>query len=614
MNDSRHRTVLPHASSSILDLRQFEWLLAELSSRFVNLPAARTDDAIVDALQRIVVILGVDRSVLIRFPLQVGEAYVTHSWSEAGVPTVAPKSLSDSYPWTIRRLRAGHSSILACLDDLPPEAIVDKLSWQGAGVKSNLAIPMRVAGQIEGAISFGCLGQERAWPEELVTRVGFLADVFANALAHKRAQEDLELSLGFERLLVDISAALIRQRPSDLEVAVTKALRAIGEFLLVERTVLWRLSADGERFEPTHSWVADGEHLPPAIAGKLEIPTIFRRVLAGDVVTLASIDELPPEADADRQLLRRLGTHSLLVVPLGVEGFIVGALSLASVSVERAWPEGLIPRVRLMGEVFASLLTRQRSAVKVQEAQTETTQYRERLAHLVRVHTIGEMSAAIAHEVNQPLVAIENYALAARRRLATEGAVDSAKLGELLDKIGGQAARAGDVLMRLRSIVKKHESELTEFDVGALVTDTVNLVGMESRLADVRVETVVTPGLPQALADEIQIQQVVLNLARNAIEAMDAAGISDKVLRVEVQKIGDGELVVRIIDRGPGVSSSDAEHVFEPFFSTKTTGLGIGLAICRSIVEAHGGKLTYAPNPGGGAVFQFTLPTADDRG
>ena len=170
-------------------------------------------------------------------------------------------------------------------------------------------------------------------------------------------------------------------------------------------------------------------------------------------------------------------------------------------------------------------------------ARIETGQYRESLAHLVRVHTVGEMSTAIAHEINQPLVAIKNYALAARRRLA--GTADTAKVEELLDKIGGQASRAGDVLHTLRTMVKKHESEVTRTEIGQLVTEALKLVEMESRSASVRFECVISPDLPPVFADGIQIQQVVLNLTRNAIEAIEEAGIPTAVVRIEVFRHGE---------------------------------------------------------------------------
>ena len=295
-------------------------------------------------------------------------------------------------------------------------------------------------------------------------------------------------------------------------------------------------------------------------------------------------------------------------MPLIADGHVVGALSLSAVREVRAWPVALTPRVQLIGEVLASVITRRRAAQEVTKAQVETAQYRERLAHLARVHTVGEMSAAIAHEVNQPLMAIENYAQAAARRLSPGAPVDGAKIQELLGKIGAQAARAGDVLKRLRSIVRKHESEACECDLGALVADTMGLVEMESRLQDVRIEIDVEPALPRVFADEVQVQQVLVNLARNGIEAMDGVPPRDKVLRVEVSAPAAGSLCVRVADRGRGISAADAAHLFEPFYSTKPHGLGIGLAICRSIVEAHGGRLELLRSEGRGATFQFTLP------
>jgi signal transduction histidine kinase len=251
---------------------------------------------------------------------------------------------------------------------------------------------------------------------------------------------------------------------------------------------------------------------------------------------------------------------------------------------------------------------RKRAAEQAGKARMETDRYRENLAHLVRVHTVGEMSTAIAHEVNQPLVAIKNYALAARRRLA--GVVDAAKVEELLDKIGAQASRAGDVLHSLRAMVKKHEPEATELEVGRLVADALKLAELESRNGKIRVETSISPDLPPVFVDGIQIQQVLLNLTRNAIEAIEGAGIASSVIKVRVVGTAENEIAVSIADCGPGIAPADAEHIFDPFYSSKKGGLGVGLSISRSIVEAHGGRLSLAPNDGGGCVFQFTLPVA----
>jgi signal transduction histidine kinase len=270
---------------------------------------------------------------------------------------------------------------------------------------------------------------------------------------------------------------------------------------------------------------------------------------------------------------------------------------------------GLFQAALIAGLLFERQ-ARKRAAEQAGKARMETGRYRENLAHLVRVHTVGEMSTAIAHEINQPLVAIKNYALAARRRLA--GAMDAAKMEELLDKIEAQASRAGNVLQSLRAMVKKHDSETTEIEVGELVADAVKLVEMEIRNVNIRIESTISPDLPRVRGDGIQIQQVVLNLTRNAIEAIEEAGIANSVIKVGVVATAENEIAVSVADCGPGISPEDAEHIFDPFYSTKGGGLGVGLSISRAIVEAHGGRLSLAPNKGGGCVFQFTLPVANE--
>jgi PAS domain S-box-containing protein len=247
-------------------------------------------------------------------------------------------------------------------------------------------------------------------------------------------------------------------------------------------------------------------------------------------------------------------------------------------------------------------------------AEAEAVQFRERLAHVVRVHTVGEMSAALAHEITQPLGAIENYALAARRRMG-EVPPDLARVDELLDKLVGQATRAGDVVTRMRGMAQRHELEPKEIDAVRAVGQCIDMVKMDCDLRDIRIELKAADALPRVVADEIHLQQVMLNLLRNAMEAVERPGPDvSKVITVEVGLDGLDRMWVQVADRGAGIAEGDLERVFEPFYSTKPSGLGVGLAICRKLIEAHGGTLQALHNPGGGAVFRFTLPSASAAG
>jgi PAS domain S-box-containing protein len=600
----RHRNAIGQALA-------FERLVAELSAGFISLAATHIDEYIDAALRQIVETLGVERATLIEFLPDAGVVRFTHSWAVDGVAPVPSSVPADVVPWARARMEAALPAVVDRMSELPPEGSVDKVFWQQLGIKSFIAWPLQASGKLAGSLSVSCVRHERAWSQTDRDRVQSLASIFGNAVARKRAMEDVERALRFERLLADLSSSLLREPLSDPRETVRRALRAIGESLHVEPVALWRLSVESDRLELEYSWPAEAAEVTPQFLSRTELPWMLDRLLLGNTVSFSRSEKLPEEARIDEQTLDRRGVRSLLLVPVMVEGATSGALSLAAVDLVRSWPEDLLPRMRLLGEMFAAMLARARASKRLQEARVEAGQYRERLAHLVRVHTVGEMSTSIAHEINQPLVAIENYALAARRWLTSSGAIDTKTVDELLDKIARQAARAGDVLQRLRSMLKKHEPQMIELDLGRLVSETMKLVAIGGRWADSHVEVVVASGLPPVLADEIQIQQVVLNLARNAWEAMEDAGVGRPYLRLDVRHSGQSDLVVRVVDSGPGVPPQEADRIFEPFYSTKDSGLGMGLAICRAIVVAHGGTLSFVPSPHGGAVFQFTLPAAD---
>ncbi|MDB6094410.1 MAG: His Kinase (Phospho-acceptor) protein [Verrucomicrobia bacterium] len=238
------------------------------------------------------------------------------------------------------------------------------------------------------------------------------------------------------------------------------------------------------------------------------------------------------------------------------------------------------------------------------------------LAHVSRVTMLGELTASIAHEVNQPLGAIINYASASRRLLASEHG-EKASVDHALSKIVEDAHRASDVIARIRALSKKKPTEKTSCAVDDLINDVVAIANYEMRTRGVRIQVDLAPGLPRLQIDRIQIQQVLLNLMINGAEAMESTPAKDRAIEISVRSgsaDGDSTLLVCIRDHGMGVPPADEDRLFAPFYSTKSQGLGLGLAISRSIIEAHSGRLSLVPNDGAGATFQILIPVNEGAG
>ena len=234
------------------------------------------------------------------------------------------------------------------------------------------------------------------------------------------------------------------------------------------------------------------------------------------------------------------------------------------------------------------------------------------LSHAGRLSTAGQMAAALAHEMSQPLSAVTNSSNAARRLLARAGGEQINTVREILGEIAEQSLRAGQILRRLRDFVTRGDSEKRVENIEGLIKEasTFALTGLETR--DVELEFKFGPRASHVLANQIQIQQVLVNLLRNASEAL--AGTTQPQITVMTKRLDRRTIEVVVADNGPGLAEEVANNLFEPFVSTRPDGMGLGLAICRSIVDAHGGKLRYQENPGGGSMFRFTLPFAAASG
>ncbi len=249
------------------------------------------------------------------------------------------------------------------------------------------------------------------------------------------------------------------------------------------------------------------------------------------------------------------------------------------------------------------LTERQQTEARLQELQSE-------LVHISRLTAMGEMASTLAHELNQPLSAINNYLKGSRRLLEGAGDERSAVMRDALDKAADQAMRAGEIIRRLRDFVSRGESERRVESITKLVEEAsaLALVGVKDR--GIRVGFQFDPATDLVLADRVQIQQVLLNLIRNAMDAMEGSQLRD--LNVAIAGADERQVRISVTDTGSGISPDIAEQLFQPFITTKRQGMGVGLSISRAIVEAHGGRIWVEPNPAGGTIFHFTLATVDE--
>jgi two-component system sensor kinase FixL len=231
----------------------------------------------------------------------------------------------------------------------------------------------------------------------------------------------------------------------------------------------------------------------------------------------------------------------------------------------------------------------------------------ERLMHVSRLATVGEMASCIAHEINQPLAAIATYAHACDRLLS----LPDPELGEIqaaLRQIAEQAVRAGDIIRRLRSLARDEDTQHGPADVNAVIAELTDLIQRDAKAHGVTYRAELATDLPQITLDRARIQQVVLNLVRNALEALALAQLDTKEVIVSTRRTPEGEVEIAVCDNGPGVDSRIAGRMFDPFSTTKAAGTGLGLAISRTIVRAHGGSLEHFLHVPAGACFAIRLP------
>jgi signal transduction histidine kinase len=570
---------------------RFETLLSELSAGLIHVPASAIDAALERALQKVVTFLGVDRGNVDVY--DEGGRGVRISWALSGLRDSPHVMDADQFPWTAKQLGHGDIVRFSEIDELPEEATIDRASYERVGTRSKVSLPLNAGGPMLGVLSFGSVRRERGWPAELVERLRLLSEAFASALERKRVELSLAERLRFEKLLSSISTAFSQLSAGDFNREVQRALHRVADFLGVARGSLIEFSRDGGT---AHSWAIE-EWMDVG-----EFPWMTARLQRGDVVSFSELETLPDEAAVDRQSYLAHRVKPQVAMPLVAGGAVVGGLVFSTGDTERSRSGELLlmQQLQLLGEVFANALSRK-------QGELETQRLRQELTHIGRVSAMGELTASLAHELNQPLTAILSNAQTAQGLLALD-VVDLEAVRELLSDIVADDKRAAAVIHRLRILLRKGDLEFVPLAVNEIVGEVAWLVRSDALIRNVSMSLELAPDLPSVLGDRVQLQQVVLNLVLNGLEALRPPWAGARTLVIRTATAGTAAVTVAVQDSGTGIDEKDADCIFQPLYTTKAEGLGMGLAIARTIVDAHGGRLVAANNEEGGATVYFTLP------
>ena len=409
----------------------------------------------------------------------------------------------------------------------------------------------------------------------------------------------------FEQFIQELSASFVRSPVDEIAGEIDHWIREIVLGLNLDRGALAQVDAKSGKLTVRHSWGRDRlVKLPIGLELARPAPWFDGTLMKGRTVVFSSVKELPPEFLANdwTTSFRRYVPKSNVTSPIRIGGEVIGALGFASLTKERSWSPRLIRRLELVAAIFGNALERRLAA-------EQNALLREELSHMSRTAAMGELTASLTHQLNQPIGAILMNAEEIQRMLEF-GHPNLEDIKDAVSDIIKDDLRATETIRGLRSFFRKSEVEKAPLYVGDVVTEVLRMLRSDSLLRNVLL-TFETPALRMRVAgDRIQLQQVILNLVLNAF---DAVAERDDLREVSISMSVDrDEVRVAVRDSGEGIDPVAMSQIFEPFFTTKARGMGMGLTIARSIVKAHGGQISARRNPDRGSTFEIVLPALQE--
>jgi signal transduction histidine kinase/integral membrane sensor domain MASE1 len=547
------------AEAALRELLTFERLRSEVSAAFAARPGERVGEGIQEALGRMVEGLDADAATLTQVPDDGRPVHLEHASYRRGVGPVAGNVRTSEFPWCSQRVLGGNAVRLSRLEDLPGDATTDRDSFRRYELRSAAAIPLMGDGESVGILALAKVREGRPWSPETVERLRLLGEIVTAALLRHRADHRTREGEALNRAVL-----------GSLSGAVAVVDR---EGVIVRVNEAWIQLSRGR----------SGILLPAFEMGGNYLEACRRDAEAGIVEAQAALEGLEAVLEGTRR------------------GFSVEYAGPGSE--QGIWWEMLV--VQLDRPEGGAVITH-RDVSDRKRTEHEAQEQRQGLAHAARVLAVGELAGSLAHELNQPLAAMVANAQAAQRLLG-QSATEPGELREILSDIVQDGKRGAEVIRGVRALLRRSDPDRAVVDMNGLVLEVARLLRSEAILKRISVRLETSPDVLPVLGERVQLQQVILNLVMNAYEAVNDVADGPRELVVQTRDEAAG-VQVFVSDSGPGLSDETMERMFQPFFTTKAGGLGLGLAISRTIVRAHGGEIRVARGVDRGSTISVTLP------
>jgi PAS domain S-box-containing protein len=542
-------------------------MITEISASLVTSTPDQIDASTNRALATLGQYLSIDRIQLLMFLNDLTMLRCTHEWIADDVPRAIDRLQTqrrDDYPWIFQRLSAGELIVIPDTRELPDEMAPERDDFLDHAIRSTMAVPMCLAGRVVGVLWLDRLNEPFDWPDEIIRGLKLVGEILANGLERMRAERALSESRQFAEAISESSPNVIY-------------------VIDVDDSLDFRVSYINRQV------TSDFGHTPEEMLS-----------LGNDVIQLIHPEDLPQ-------------IHKSLQVAVSAEKDQVIDVEFRVAHIDGGY-RSFLTRNRVFrhdtnGFVRQIIGTAQ-DITDRSKAEEALHQHRDHLAHVARLGALGEMVAGVAHEIGQPLYSIVNFAKASQNILLTISDENVEPVRNWTQHILTSAARAGEIIHRLRDFGRRGGIKRIVNDPDAIIREAIALVNFAARRQQVKIELAGTAGECPVKVDRVQIQQVVVNLLQNALDATPRCDGNEGrvVVHSSCQEVA---YIVDVVDEGIGLPSADLQ-IFQAFVTTKHHGLGMGLAICKTIVEDHGGRISAANNADRGATFRFTLPIAKD--